>query len=418
MSHSALSKALMLGLAIANIAIGQEWTRFRGPNGQGISEAKTIPVRWTDQDYNWTTTLPATGHSSPVIWDKRVFVTCEDPASPGGILLALDTETGRILWQKAYVLTGYRFHNDNSYAVATPVVDADYVYVLWQTAKETILAALDHTGHEVWRRDFSGVYSRFGPGPSPAVIDDIVVFAHEHRENDKGYESMWIAVDRKTGQIRWNTKRQNSEISYSTPCTYAPAKGELQLIFTSEAHGITAIDPADGSVIWEVQSALPARAVSSPVVAGNLLIGTCGKGGAGKQLTAVRTMTSSDHRRAELAYVCTGRSAPYVPTPLAKDGLLYTFHDQGDVSCVNVEDGELIWREKPGGKFYGSPVSVNGRLYCINRDGRVIVLRAGREYELLAVNPLGEKSQATPAIANGVMYLRTFSHVISIGGQD
>lgn len=413
-----IALTLMLSLVLASSTTGQEWTRFRGPNGQGISDAKTIPVQWTDRDYNWRFKLPAGGHSSPVIWDKRVFVTCEDPASTGGIILALDTRTGRILWHKAYGLTPYRFQNDNSYAVATPVVDADHVYVLWQTSSETILAALDHAGQEVWRRDFAGVYSQFGPGPSPAVTDDIVVFAHEQEENNKGYESTWIALDRGTGQTRWTTKRQNSEISYSTPCTYSPAGGGLQLIFTSEAHGITAVDPSTGSVIWEVQSALPARAISSPVIAGDLLIGTCGKGAAGKQLAAVRIVPNSNHKRAELAYTCTGRSAPYVPTPLAKDGLVYTFHDQGDVSCLQIENGEALWCERPGGKFYGSPVWVNGLLYCIDRGGQVIVLRASRKYELLAVNSLGEKSQATPAIAGGVMYLRTYSHLISIGGQN
>ena len=120
-------------------------------------------------------------------------------------------------------------------------------------------------------------------------------------------------------------------------------------------------------------------------------------------------------------YKCTGKQAPYVPTPLAKDGLLFTFHDQGDVSCLSVADGRVLWAQKPGGKFYGSPVWVNGLLYCINRAGDVLVLKAAATYELLAINPLGEKSQATPAVAEGRMYLRTWSHLISIGtpaGQE
>lgn len=415
MTHSPILRTLLFCLTLACATAGQEWTRFRGANGQGISDATAIPVQWTDRDYNWRVRLPAGGHSSPVIWGKRVFVTCADPASTGGILLALDTETGRILWQKAYGLHPYRFHNDNSYAVATPVVDANHVYVLWQTKSETILAALDHAGRDVWQRDFAGVYSQFGPGPSPAVVNDVVVFAHEQWENDRGYQSAWIALDRDTGRTRWTTKRQNSEISYSTPCIYSPTRGELQLIFTSEAHGLTAVDPSTGSVIWEVQSALPARAVSSPVIAGDLLIATCGKGAGGKRLAAVRIVPDSKHGRAELAYTCTGRSAPYVPTPLARDGLLYTFHDQGHVSCLRIKDGTVLWCEKPGGRFYGSPVWVDGRLYCINRAGQVIVLRASPSYELLAVNSLGEKSQATPAITGNVMYLRSYSHLMSIG---
>jgi outer membrane protein assembly factor BamB len=402
---------------LASVASGQEWTRFRGPNGQGISDAKTIPVRWTDKDYSWRVKLPAGGHGSTVTWGERVFLTCETPKPAGGILLALDAKTGRTLWQEQYTLTPYRFHNDNSYATSTPAVDADHVYVLWQTASETILAALDHEGEEVWRRNLAGVYSQFGPGPSPAVFGDLLVFAHEHWENDRGYESAWIAFDRQTGETRWTTKRQNSEISYSTPCLYLPAGGKPQLIFTSEAHGITAVAPSNGAVIWETESAFPARAVSSPVIAGDLLIGTCGKGAAGKLLAAVRIPSNNEQKRVEPIYTHTGRTAPYVPTPLAKDGLFYTFHDQGDVSCLEAANGNLIWSDKPGGKFYGSPVWVNGLLYCINRAGDVVVLRAGRKYELLAVNSLGEKSQATPAVAGGFMYLRTYSHLVSIGGE-
>ncbi|MGD8499984.1 MAG: PQQ-binding-like beta-propeller repeat protein, partial [Phycisphaerales bacterium] len=230
---------LLLGIMFASVVQGQEWTRFRGPNGQGISHAQTIPVEWAEQDYNWRVKLPAGGHSSPVIWKDRVFVTCEDPEPTGGILLALSVSDGRVLWQEQYRLTPYRFHRDNSYAVATPVVDADHVYVLWQTSDETIIAAVDHSGREVWQRAFPGVYSQFGPGTSPMLFNDILVFTREHWKNDKQYQSAWMALDRRTGQTRWTRKRENSQISYSTPCVYSPEKGEPQLIFTSEAHGIT-----------------------------------------------------------------------------------------------------------------------------------------------------------------------------------
>jgi len=413
--------SLYLGLLLACSVQGQEWTRFRGPNGQGISEAKTIPVKWTDKDFNWRVKLPAGGHGSPVIWKDKVFLTCEDPKPAGGMLLALAVSDGRTLWNKRYRLTAYRHHRDNSLAVTTPVVDADRVYVLWQTSKEAILAAVDHTGHEVWRRTFPGVYSRFGPGTSPMLFDDLVVFTHEHwGGGDAGseHQSAWIALNRKTGQTRWTTKRNNSQISYSTPCVYWPRGGEPQLIFASWSHGITGVEPQTGRVIWEVGSALPARVVSSPVIAGDVIIGTCGKGGAGLQLAAVRPGSADHPKQAGVVYTCKGKSAPYVPTPLAKDGLLFTFHDQGDVSCLRLETGEVLWREKPGGKFYGSPIWINGYLYCINRAGEVLVLKAAPTYELVGIYPLGEPSQATPAVSGGKMFLRTYSHLISIGGGE
>ena len=408
---------MLFGILLTGVVQGQEWTRFRGPQGQGISHAQTIPVRWTEKDFNWKVKLPGGGHGSPVIWKDKVLVTCEDPQSPGGMLLALDVSDGHTLWSRRYKLTAYRHHADNSYATSTPVVDADRVYVLWQTSQEVILAAVDHDGGEVWQRTLGGVYSQFGPGTSPMLFDDIVVFSHEHREGAEGYQSAWIALGRQTGQMRWTTERNNSQISYSTPCAYSPQGGEAQLIFTSQSHGITGIDPRTGKVIWELQSALPARVVSSPVIAGDLLIGTCGKGAVGLQLAAVRPGSADRPEQAALVYKCTGKSAPYVPTPLAKDGLLFTFHDQGDVSCLRMETGQVLWCEKPGGRFYGSPIWVNGMLYCINRAGDVIVMKAAPTYELVAVNSLGEKSQATPAVADGKMYLRTYSHLISIGGR-
>jgi len=415
------STTLLLAVILTTAAQGGQWTRFRGPNGQGISPPladRTIPAKWTERDYNWKVKLPAGGHGSPVIWEDKVFVTCENPEPTGGMLLALSVSDGRVLWREQYKLPPYRFHNDNSYATSTPAVDADRVYVLWQTNAETIIAAVSHAGDEVWRRKLSGMHTQFGAGTSPMLYDDLVVFTHEQWENDKGHEGKWIALDRKTGQTRWTKKRNNKQESYSTPCVYTPDGGEPQLIFTSEAHGITSVDPHSGETIWELQPVLPARAISSPVIAGDLLIGTCGKGGAGIQLSAVRPGSKDGSSEPSLAYTHKRKPAPYVPTPLFKDGLLFTFHDQGDVCCMRAATGELLWCEKPAGKFYGSPVWVDGSLYCMDRAGAIVVIEAASTYKLQAVNALGEPSQATPAVAGGKMYLRTYSHLISIGGKE
>ena len=134
-------------------------------------------------------------------------------------------------------------------------------------------------------------------------------------------------------------------------------------------------------------------------------------------MVAVRAGSRGNPKPPEMVYTRTGKSAPYVPTSLAKDGLLFTFHDQGDVSCLRIDTGDVLWCEKPGGKFYGSPIWVNGLLYCINREGNVLVIKAAPTYELLAINSLGEKSQATPAVAHDKMYPRTYSHLISIGSR-
>ena len=400
----------------ASVSQGQEWTRFRGPNGQGISHGETIPIKWTEKDYNWKVKLPGGGHSSPVVWKDEIFVTSGDAKAGCGIILALSVSDGHTLWQKQYLLGSYRRNSLNSYAAPTPAVDADHVYVLWPASNKTILAALDHSGSEVWKRTFDGVHSRHGAGGSPVVFGDIVVFTHEQERGGGDVRSAWVAVEGKTGRTRWRVEREkSSKMSYSTPCLYRFGGDKPQLVFTSYRHGITGVDLRTGQVLWEAKSTFADRVVSSPVIAGGLIIGTCGEGSSGKRLVAIQPGRASKPTEPKEVYRIEGRSVPYVPISLALGELLFTFHDRGDISCLRSATGEQLWREKPAGRFYGSPVCVDGKLYCITTAGEVVVIRAAPTYELLAVNPLGEKSHATPAVAGGRMYLRTYTHLISIG---
>jgi outer membrane protein assembly factor BamB len=409
---------LVLAVLPAMVSKGQEWTRFRGPNGQGISDAETIPVKWTEKDYNWKINLPGGGHSSPVLWGEKLFITSGDQKTTHSIIIALNALDGAVLWQKEYTLSKYRPNKLNSFASATPAVDANNVYVLFTSPEETILAALNHEGTEIWKHNFEGMHCQHGAGSSPIVVNDMVVFTHENESDGTDGKSAWIAVNRKTGQTKWALERKtSSKTSYSTPSIYSSKTGGSQLIFTSFAHGMTGVDPNTGTVSWEVDSAFISRVVSSPVIADGLLIGTCGDYGVGKRLIAIRPGTSDKSVRPTEAYKIENSSMPYVPTSLAKDGLLFTFHDRGDVSCLRSATGERLWQEKPAGRFFGSPVWADGKLYCITTDGDLVVVRAAETYELLAINPLRETSHSTPAISGGRMYLRTFSHLFSIGGK-
>jgi outer membrane protein assembly factor BamB len=412
--------SLVLAILGASVSWGQEWTRFRGPNGQGISHTKTIPVKWTEDDYNWKIKLPGGGHSSPVLWGEKLFVTSGDQQAGKSVIFALNVSDGKVLWQKEYSLSKYRPNKLNSFASATPTVDADHVYVLFTSPEETILAALNHQGKEIWKRMFEGVRCQHGAGSSPIVYNDMVVFTHEHEnKSSPDTRSVWFAVSRKTGKTHWTLDRQTGpKTSYSTPCVYTPAGGKPQLIFNSHSHGMTSVDPGTGKVIWEVASAFPARVVSSPVIADELLIGSCGDGGSGKRLIAIRPGSSDGLIQPKEAYSIDSGYRPYVPTSIAKEGLLFTFLDRGNVSCWNSTTGRQLWEEKPAGKFFGSPVWVDGKLYCITMDGDVIVVRAAETYELLAINPLGETSHSAPAVSGGRMYLRTYSQLFSIGSKN
>jgi len=392
------------------------WPRFRGPNGQGVSDATTIPVKWSEQDYKWKIELPGGGHSSPVVWDDKVFVTSGDEKAMRGTVQCLSATNGRELWRKEFKLDKHPMNALNSYASATPALDAESVYVLWPGPARTRLAALTHDGRDIWTLDLPGVKARHGAGSSPIVCGDNVIVS---REQDKGgdVKSVWLAVDRKTGQIRWRYEHpENANGSYSTPCIYRDKGGREQLVFSSNSHGIAGVDPKTGSLLWKTPSALPARVVSSPVLVDGLVVATCGEGGRGIRLAAVRPPDASSSSATEV-YALDRGIVPYVPISVVHDGLLFGFHDQGTVSCLRGATGEVLWSEKPGGKYFGSPVCVGDKLYAITTDGDVVVLRAGPKYELLAVNVLGEKSHTTPAVASGRMYLRTFSHLICVGGE-
>lgn len=409
----------VIGLLLASVGLAGQWPRFRGPNGQGISDAKTIPVNWTPSDYRWRIKLPGSSPSSPVVWGNKVFTTCADASVPKGILVAVDTGTGKIIWTKECPLSRYKMNRLNSYATCTPALTAEHVCVLWSTANKMVLTVYDHDGGEVWQREFGPTTSSHGPGISPVVVDDLIVFSREQKTNTDLATSEWLALDCRTGQTRWTVPRNTGAISYSTPCLYPSKSGPDKLIFTSQEHGITAVDPHSGKVVWEAKSAFIARVVSSPVIVGDLISGTCGQGGGGKRITAIRPPASPGASPSE-AYNSedrTGGTIPYVSTSLCKDGLLFSFHDQGNICCRRAATGEILWTEKPAGKYYGSPVWVDGRLYCITRSGDVVVVKAAPEYELLAVNSLGEGSDATPAVADERMYLRTASQLICVGGS-
>lgn len=427
LTRLALAAATVLIVA-AGVRAGEgDWPRFRGPNGQGASDATTVPVKWTESDYNWKVKLPGTGHSSPVLWGNKIFLTCTDAETARRLIVCLKASDGSKLWQRDYESKTYAQNDANSFASASPAADASGIVVTWSTPEEITLLALDMEGKEVWRRNLGPLVAKHGSGQSPIIFGDLVIFPNDQEDLNRmpmssgppqgqravGKSSL-IAVDRKTGQTRWQTERQTALAAYSTPCIYQAEGGKPEIIFSSTAHGITAVDPATGKVNWEVNGIFKDRCVGSPVFAPGLIFAGYGLGTRGTLYVAVRP--GSAEKKAEVAYEIP-KPVPLVVTPIVKDGRLYLWYDDGTVACLKVETGEVVWREKAGGSYYGSPVWVSGRLYCIARNGDVVVLAAADKFEALARVPLGETSFATPAVAGGVMYLRTLNYLYSLGGK-
>ncbi|NQU25871.1 MAG: PQQ-binding-like beta-propeller repeat protein [Candidatus Nealsonbacteria bacterium] len=425
---------VLLAARTALSADDKQWSQFRGPGGTGISDtaissAAAIPTEWTDRDYNWKVELPGVGHASPVVRDKRIFVTCGDPESAGRAIVCLDTSDGRTLWRRDYPSKTFRQHRDNSYATATPAADDLGAVLTWSTPEQVVLLALDRDGGETWRRDLGPFVGMHGSGSSPIILDDLVILANDQgdpkllarilgrKEPDTpAGKSFLIAVDRRTGKTRWKLPRRTTLAAYSTPCVHRPDGGKAELIFTSTSHGVTAVDPATGKINWQLDDVFRDRCVGSPVAIPGLVIGGFGHGISGVRWVAVRPGPRAAGFTPALVYDLK-KSVPLVPTPLIHRGRLFLWGDDGVVSCLNVADGEAIWQQRVGGSFYGSPVCVGDRLYCIAKDGTVVVLAASDKYKVLARVPLGEPSFATPAISGGVMYLRTRSHLFSLGGK-
>jgi outer membrane protein assembly factor BamB len=417
----ACSTLLLMSFVLSEPGAGQEWTRFRGPNGQGVSKdrnvTKSIPVTWTEDDVNWRTTLPGIGHGSPSLWGEHLFLISGDPATAERLVLCVDTATGRIRWKRSFASTFHRLHKRNSYASSTPAVDAGRVYVAWADLEKTTLMALSHDGKPEWEIDLGPFVSQHGFGTSPMIHDGMVILSMlqqgEELDGKNPGVSFAVAVDCETGEIRWKTPRRSVFVSYSVPAVYRPGKGPPELIFCSTAHGLYSLDPTTGREKWSID-VFGLRTISSPVITDDFIIGTCGAGRGGNYLVAVRPPSAT--RPAEEVYRVTSNAA-YVPTPVVAGDLMFFFYDKGIVCCVRTGDGSIVWRERLGGGFSGSPVRVGDRIYCISDEGDVVVLAAAEKFTLLGRTSLGDRSRATPAVAGGHMYLRTYSSLVSVGGK-
>lgn len=389
----------------------QDWTRFRGPNGSGISDAKTVPATWTEKDLNWTVELAGSGHSSPVAWENSVLITSAQ--ADKRFLQCFDASNGKELWQREFKYKNYKKHKNNSFASNTPTVDADHVYVLWQSKTSSPLVAFDHDGKEVWRIDLGPYLHGQGGGTSPIVYQDMVIVCNDHQKG-----SFLLAVDRKTGKQKWKIPREGKRACYATPCIFASGDRPAEIVFSHCFEGIVGIDPETGKQNWmiDVFGTFPQRAVGSPIVAGDLIIANSGALTGDKNVVAVRPSGNGTEPEVEEVYRVT-KSAPHVPTTLAFDKWLFLWNDNGIVTCLDVATGEKIWQERVDGSFFGSPICVDGKMYCVDVDGTVVVIAASDEFEMLGRNKLGDSCRSTPAVHQGTLFIRTTNKLFSVGGE-
>ena len=398
---------LLLAQALSSWAAEPEWPRFRGRNGEGVVTGADIPASWKAGDFIWKIDLPGVGHGSVAIVGERIFLLCGDLRTSERTVVAVSAKDGRILWQKSYRTAKFKGHRFNSPASTTPAVDNENVYLTWGTKEQLTLTALTHTGEQVWQADLGAIKGGHGFGASPMVHGDLVVI-----NNDQDGESSLVAVDKRTGQKRWEIPRKSVRLSYSVPVVTRDGT----LVFTNWQHGFTAVDPKSGKVLSDVSVfnlKKKERAVSSPVLAGDLIIGTCGFTNEPKHAVAMRL---KDGRLSEVWRI--ERNVPHIPCPIVIRDRVYLWEDKGIGTCVDHQTGKVIWRERIGGAtYFGSPVSDGKKIFCVDADGVVRCIAATDEFQELGQTDLGELCRSTPAIAHGNLYLRTMTRLFAVRGR-
>lgn len=389
----------------------ENWPRFRGEGGAGISDQAGFPKTWSPGEYTWEIGLPGVGHSAPIIWEDKLFVTSALDEGALRLLFCIDANTGEQLWSETAGLNRSHKHLKGSWASSTPCTDGTRVYVVFADVEHYTLAAYDFEGELIWRRLLGSFESQHGQGVSPVVYDGMVILP-----NDQDGPSSVMAFDAASGRTIWSALRSSRRTSYATPMILDLPDSEPQLICSCGALGVTSLDPQTGRVNWE-SGELLARTVGSPVYAGGLIIQSSGGGGVGKQLVAVDPSLQNTAAQDRVRYTLE-KEIPYVPTPLAMGDHVYLFNDKGVARCMEAATGENVWTKRLGGNYSGSPVCVDGTIYIISEDGQVVVLAAAPEYNLYGKVALDDASHSTPAVANGRMYFRTFHRLFCLEANE
>jgi outer membrane protein assembly factor BamB len=397
----------------AATAAAEDWPQFRGPGGQGAWEGGPLPVEWgPTRNVAWKRELPGEGWSSPVVADGRVYLTSA-VAAPGEAgkdwslqALCLDAGSGSTLWkteafyvdaQKAYV------HGKNSHASPTPLVEGGRLYVHFGPHGT---ACLNLSGKVLWRSTAVKYNPVHGPGGSPILVDDALIFSC-----DGGDEAFVAALDRNTGNLLWKTPRSvdaPKKFSFSTPLLIE-VHGRKEVVSAGSGM-VGAYDPKTGAEIWRVRHN-GYSVVPCPVYAHGLVLLSSGYDA--PQFLAIRPDGTGDVTDTHVAWR-TAKGAPLTPSPLVVGDELYLVADGGVVSCLDARTGRPHWQHRVEGHYSASPVYADGKIYVQSEEGTGTVLRAGKEFGEVARNPLDERSLASYAAAKGALFIRTAKHLYRI----
>ena len=442
-----LTFSLISIVLIATTVPAQNWPQFRGPGATGVVESPGQPVKWdaaAAQNVRWKLAIPGLAHSSPVVWGNKIFVTTavnsakdetrfglygdvapvkNDPSHTWKVY-AIDKTKGTILWERtaSQNIPKVKRHPKSTHADSTPVTDGKYLVVLFGSEG---LYTYDLNGKLLWKQDLGVLDSgwfydadyQWEHGSSPIIYKDLVIVQADLQKN-----SFISAYDLKTGKLKWKTPREEIP-GWGTPTVYE-GKTRAELV-ANGAKAIRGYDPLTGKELWTL-GPMSEITTPTPFAAHDLIYVTSGYAPI-QPIYAIRPGGSGDislkdgKESSEFIAWSKQRGGPYMPTPIVYGDLLYTCSNQGVFIAYNAKTGERVYQERLGGTgaaFTASPVASDGKIYLASEDGDVFVVKAGPKYELLSKNPVGEVMMATPAISDGVVIVRTVSHLYAFADSS
>jgi outer membrane protein assembly factor BamB len=421
------------------------WPSFRGEQASGVVDLQNLPENWEVKSGNnikWKTPIPGLAHSSPVIWENKIYITTaisskdkasfrhglygdgdasEDRSKHRWILYCLDKKSGIILWE-SLIKEGVpidKRHIKSTYANSTPATDGRYVAVFIGSEG---LFVFNVDGKFLWYKDLgridAGAYDHpnleWGSATSPIIFKDLVIVQVDHQGDD-----FIIGCDIHTGKTIWKTER-NELPSWGTPTIY---KGENRVeLITNSSNFIYGYNPETGEELWRLGGSSKIT-TPTPIYYKNTIIVCSGrrpeapvfaiKAGANGDISLPKGQTSN-----EFIVWSKTRRGPYMPTPIIYRGYLYTINNNGRFFCYNLKSGKEIYKESiphKGGGFSASPVASDGKIYLPSEDGDIFVVQAGKKFKLLSSNNMGELLMATPAISDSILYVRSQYHLFAVG---
>lgn len=396
--------------------IADNWPRFRGNNGDGKADFN-IPTMWNESSYRWSLKLDEPGHGSPSVWGNQVFLNSSANQGKTRKVMAINATTGQIQWQHSYKSKTHKTHRFNSFASSTPALDDTQVYSVWGHSEQLLVTAHNHNGKLIWEKDLGGVKGGHGFAVSPIVFDDLLIVPNDQEKGGGAH----YALNCKTGEIKWKVLRSSKRLTYSTPCVFTSPRGKQELIFTNWWLGFTSLEPKTGKKLWELSvfgRPHSERAISSPIVAGDLVLGVCGFTTLDKHLVAIRPASASKNGKAREIWRME-ETMPHIPSPLLSENRLYMWADNGVITCLRPKTGEKVWKarvENVKDTFFGSPVLAGDTVFCVSAYGQVVAIADRDEFKQLGVTEIGEVCRSTPALANGDLYLRTAERLVCVKG--